>query len=432
MKKIYVKIKGIHCSNCINKITNALNNINDIKNVEIKKDIACVTYNNNLDIEIIINTLNDLGYETKKEYINTDIKEIDTNIKFKEFIIILLFILLVIFIIKKIFGFNIFNLIPTIDSSITYGMLFLTGVFTSIHCISMCGSINLMATYNDSSKISLKKPLFYNLGRVISYTILGGLVGLLGSVITLNEIARGIIILVCAVVMLLLSLRMLGILKLNFCKFKLKPKIKTNSAFIIGLLNGFMPCGPLQAMQVYALSTSSFFKGALSMFLFSMGTVPLMLSAGVIFNLFKGQKRIIINKIAAILILVLSLSMLNRGLSTLGLNMNFNNYQEYTPSIIYEDYQIITFDLSYDNYQDIIIKKDIPVKMIINVEEKYLTGCNEEIYINEYGIKQKLEVGENIITFTPTKTGTFTYNCWMNMIKNKIKVVDSDDYFKRG
>jgi plastocyanin domain-containing protein len=124
--------------------------------------------------------------------------------------------------------------------------------------------------------------------------------------------------------------------------------------------------------------------------------------------------------------------MLNRGLSTLGLNMNFNNYQEYTSSIIYEDYQIITFDLSYDNYQDIIIKKDIPVKMIINVDEKYLTGCNEEIYINEYGIKKKLEVGENIITFTPTKTGTFTYNCWMNMIKNKIKVVDSDDYFKRG
>jgi sulfite exporter TauE/SafE len=296
----------------------------------------------------------------------------------------------------------------------------------------MCGSINLMATYNDSFKISLKKPLFYNLGRVISYTILGGLVGLLGSVITLNEVARGIIILVCALVMLLLSLRMLGIFKLNFRKFKLKPKIKTNSAFIIGLLNGFMPCGPLQAMQVYALSTSSFFKGALSMFLFSMGTVPLMLSAGVIFNLFKGKKRIIINKIAAILILVLSLSMLNRGLSTLGLNMSFNNYQEYTPAVIYEDYQIITFDLSYDNYQDIIIKKDIPVKMIINVDEKYLTGCNEEIYINEYGIKQKLKVGENIITFTPTKTGTFTYNCWMNMIKNKIKVVDSDDYFKRG
>ena len=63
--------------------------------------------------------------------------------------------------------------------------------------------------------------------------------------------------------------------------------------------------------------------------------------------------------------------------------------------------------------------------MIINVSEKYLTWCNNEIIINEYGIKQELEVGENIIEFTPTKKGNITYTCWMNMIKNTIKVVDN-------
>jgi sulfite exporter TauE/SafE/copper chaperone CopZ len=425
MKKIYVKIKGIHCSNCIDKISNELNKINNIKNVIIKKDIACISYINNIDYNEIINTINDLGYETKKEYISNDIKEIDTNINFKEFIIIFLIILFIIFSLRMILGFNIFNLIPTIDSSITYGMLFVTGLFTSIHCISMCGSINLMATYNDSSKISLKKPLLYNLGRVISYTILGGLVGLLGSVISLNEIGRGIIILVCAIIMILLSLRMLGILKINFCKFKFNHHLKSNSSFIIGLLNGFMPCGPLQAMQVYALSTSSFYKGALSMFMFSIGTVPLMLFTGVLVNLFKGRKRIMVNKIAGVLILVLSVSMLFRGLSTLGLNLSTNIDSEYLISEVYEDYQKVSFSLSYDSYQDIIVVKDIPVKMIINVDKKYLTGCNEEIYLDEFGIRKKLEVGENIIEFTPKESGIFTYNCSMNMIKNKIKVVDA-------
>lgn len=48
----------------------------------------------------------------------------------------------------KLFGFNIFNAIPTIDSNITYGMLFLIGVLTSIHCISMCGAINLLVCYS--------------------------------------------------------------------------------------------------------------------------------------------------------------------------------------------------------------------------------------------------------------------------------------------
>jgi plastocyanin domain-containing protein len=116
---------------------------------------------------------------------------------------------------------------------------------------------------------------------------------------------------------------------------------------------------------------------------------------------------------------------------TLGVNdISYNT--SYTSATIYDDYQTVTIDLSYDSYGDVILLKDVPVRMIINVDKKYLTGCNEEVYINEYDIKQKLEVGENIIEFTPTETGEFTYNCWMNMIKNKIKVIDNENYFKRG
>lgn len=51
-------------------------------------------------------------------------------------------------------------------------------------------------------------------------------------------------------------------------------------------------------------------------------------------------------------------------------------------------------------------------------------------YISYFGIKEKLEVRDNVIEFTPTKVGVFTYTCWMNMIKNNIKVVDDKNYFK--
>lgn len=119
--------------------------------------------------------------------------------------------------------------------------------------------------------------------------------------------------------------------------------------------------------------------------------------------------------------------MLNRGLLSLNIDVLkiFNNYDNFIVATIKNGYQVIEIDLSYDNYENIIVKKDIPVKMIINVSEKYLTGCNNEIIINEYGIKKELEVGENIIEFTPTKKGNITYTCWMNMIKNTIKVVDN-------
>ena len=78
----------------------------------------------------------------------------------------------------------------------------------------------------------------------------------------------------------------------------------------------------------------------------------------------------------------------------------------------------------------IILQKDIPVKMVIHVDKKYLTGCNNEIIINEFNIKQELKEGDNIIEFTPKEEATITYTCWMNMIKNTIKVIDDKDYFK--
>ena len=124
--------------------------------------------------------------------------------------------------------------------------------------------------------------------------------------------------------------------------------------------------------------------------------------------------------------------MLLRGLSTLGINYNilFNDYGNYTASTIYKDYQEVKINLSYGSYDDIIVQKGKKVKLIINVPKKYLTGCNNVVMINDFNIKKKLEVGENIIEFTPNKVGTYSMNCWMNMITNNIKVIDNEKYFE--
>ena len=429
MKRIYIKIDGIHCVNCENTIKYALLSDKKIKRVSFDGFIAIVTCENNTKENDLIKVINDLGYYTNKDNISDDINDLKNNIKLKEFVIILVSIIFICFLLYKVFGYNIFNMIPTIDSNVTYGMLFITGLLTSIHCISMCGSINLVATVNNDNKRSIKRPLLYNIGRIISYTIIGGLVGLVGKIISFNNIVNGIIIILASIVMLLMSLTMLNVIKVRF-KF-IKYKVSNRNPFIIGLLNGLMPCGPLQAMQIYALSTGSVLKGALSMLLFGLGTVPLMLITGVIFSSMKGKTKILINKIASVLILMLSIVMFNRGLLSLDIDiLKNNNYGDYVKTTIKGDYQEIDFDLEYDNYKDIIVQKDIPVKIIINASKDKLTGCNNEIIINEYGIKKKLEVGENIIEFTPKDTKTISYTCWMNMIKNNIKVIDDIDYFE--
>ncbi len=430
MPKIYVKIDGMHCSHCESVIKNNLLSINNIKDVSFYNYIACITYSGYLSKKRIIETINDSGYITSNEYISNDINDLKDNIKLYEFVLISLCIVILFLILYKIFGYNIFNVIPEIDSSVSYSMLFVIGLLTSIHCISMCGAINLMSAVG--GKNSIKRPLLYNVGRVLSYTIIGGVVGLLGGVIYFNDTISGVIILISAIIMFLMALNMLGILKIKSVHFKYK--LRNKNPFIIGLCNGLMPCGPLQAMQVYALSTGSFISGAFSMFMFGIGTVPLMFFTGFLVNILNSKWKVIINKIASVLILLLSFIMISRGVSTLGFNINsiFNNYGDYTASVIKDGYQEVNIDLSYSSYDDIIVQKGIKVKLIINVSKEHLTGCNNEVVISEYSIKKHLNVGKNIIWFMPNKTGEFTMNCWMNMINNTIKVIDDKRYFKEA
>lgn len=215
MKKIYVKIDGIHCDHCRIKIKNELLKNKNIKNVDIDKDIAHISYNGKLEHKDIIKIILNIDYITKEEYISDDLNTLNTNIKLNEFIIILVCIILIAILVNKVFKINIFNMIPTIDSSITYGMLVIIGMLTSIHCISMCGAINLIAVVNNNGKRNLKKTILYNTGRVISYSIIGGIAGFIGSVFSIGDTVTGIIILLASILMFVMALNMLGIINLK-------------------------------------------------------------------------------------------------------------------------------------------------------------------------------------------------------------------------
>lgn len=432
MKKIYVKIEGMTCDHCKIKITKSLEKIDNIKNITFDGHIAEIQYSKNINKNKIVSYITGADYYTNLKMISDDKKKLKRNISVGELFKIIGVLVLISILLNNLFGVNIFNMIPVIDSKTTYAMLFVTGLLTSIHCISMCGAINLAAC--SSITKNFKKPILYNLGRLTSYTLLGGIIGLFGSVFQINVYVQGIIIMVAAIFMFLMALNMMGMI--NF-SVKLKtPKVfsglRTKGPYMVGLLNGLMPCGPLQSMQVYALSTGSFIYGALSMFLFCLGTIPLMLFVGMVSNFMNNDHRKKLNKISTVLILILSLVMLNRGLLGMGVdisNIFKPNYDNYLKSEIIDDYQVIEFDLSYSGYEDIVIQKGVPVKIIINASSTSLTGCNNAIRINAFDITKDLNVGENIIEFTADKAGTYTYTCWMGMLKNNIVVVDDITLF---
>jgi sulfite exporter TauE/SafE len=364
----------------------------------------------------------------------------------------ILVILLAGFMLARHFGLlNILNLFPTAETNMGYGMLFVIGLLTSVHCVAMCGGINLSQCIPQAAKTdeggskaaALRPSLLYNLGRVISYTIIGLLVGALGSVITFSSTVQGALKLIAGLFMVFMGLNMLGLFP-SLRKFTPRmpkafarkidaQKAKSNSPFIIGLLNGLMPCGPLQAMQIYALSTGSAAKGALSMLLFSLGTVPLMFGLGALSSVLSKKFTHKVMLVGSVLVVVLGFSMFSQGWSLSGLSLKnllpsvpsqaANKNPGDTGAILQDGFQIVHSTLSSGNYPAITVQAGIPVRWIIDAPEGSINGCNNKLLISAYHIQHQFKTGENIIEFTPEKIGTIPYSCWMGMIRSSITVV---------
>ena len=212
---LYARIDGICCENCIGIITHALMELNGVDHVDITGNIAEITGPCLPDESLIVEAVRRAGYETSEAAISTRRKDVTSHIRWYEFAGIAAGIVLFALLVKQIFGYNIFNAIPVIDDTMTSGMLFVTGLLTGIHCMGMCGAIGLVASTEMGGERSLKRPLLYNAGRVLSYTVIGAAVGALGSVLSISPAVRACIILVAAALMLVMALSMLGLFRIR-------------------------------------------------------------------------------------------------------------------------------------------------------------------------------------------------------------------------
>lgn len=337
-----------------------------------------------------------------------------------------------------------FSFIPEITDNMSYAMLFLAGLLTSLHCVAMCGGINLsqcLPSVPDQKTSAIQPSLLYNGGRVISYTIIGGIVGGLGSVLTLSGSGKGIISLLAGGFMVIMGINLLGLFP-GLRRFALimpaglrrvlLGKNKDKGPLVVGLLNGLMPCGPLQAMQIYALGTGSALSGALSMFFFSLGTVPLMFLLGSLSTQLSKTFKKRLTQMGAIVVIVLGVIMAERGFALSGISQNIsqNSSDLALKAVIEGDHQVVTGNLSVNAYPDLVVQKGIPVTFHLIATEDQLNGCNGSLEINPFGVVQDLKPGDNLMTFVPNEVGTFNYNCWMGMINANITVVEDLDAIK--
>nr|WP_312576198.1 sulfite exporter TauE/SafE family protein [Sedimentibacter sp.] len=438
IKKDRIKVYEMTCNSCENRVERAIKNLDGIISIKVSYSgqFADVEYDDELcSLEKIKTAINDAGYSTK-------------NSKDYKFMGIIIIVAAILYLGLKTSGFDMESKL----NNASYLVLFMVGVLTSIHCVGMCGGIMLSQSISKESKNkfeSILPALLYNVGRVVSYTILGGIVGAIGSVFSLSITAKATMQIIAGAFMIMMGFNMAGF-KI-FRKFQIKlphavcnVKNKSGSPFIVGILNGLMPCGPLQTMQIFALGTGSALKGSLSMFAFSVGTVPLMLTFGALSGLLsKGYTKKIL-KLSGVLIIVLGVIMGNRGLAIAGINLNpmtalalsnenvlgsdinYSSNPNVGKATIQDGVQIINMTANNNGYTPnaFYVQKGIPVKWIIDGKE--LNTCNNAIIARSLNLEFKIKSGENLIEFTPGDKD-INFSCWMGMISGVIKVVDKLD-----
>ena len=212
-----------------------------------------------------------------------------------------------------------------LGNSAGFGAAFLLGLMTSPHCLGMCGGILLgNCAQNRSPALA---SLAYNVGRILSYTAIGGIFGALGTVIDYSMSVKSMVFTMAGLVVVLIGLNLWGLLpglgaliasQPSFCQLPTQTqKCFAGRPLLIGLLTGLMPCASLYAMWLHAVSGGSAVYGAETMLAFALGTAPLLFLFGALGALIPKKWNKYFLKASAVLVTAMGLKMLITGLRML-------------------------------------------------------------------------------------------------------------------
>lgn len=329
-----------------------------------------------------------------------------------------------------------------VTENMSYGLVFLIGLVAAMStCLAVAGGLLLavVGKYNENNQnltaVQKFRPhLFFNAGRIISYTVLGGAIGSLGSVLTLSPQVTGTITIIASILMIIIGLQLLNVFPwLNKIQVKMpkfiahkvygaseQKEFKNRNAFLFGAATFFLPCGFTQALQLYVLGTGSWLTGALTMLAFSLGTLPALVTIGAFTSFTKGTAQKYFTIFSALLVVALGIFNLAPGWNLTGASIGLpdggNTVPDENDFNIVDGKQIISLKVDgFDYYPDTFtLKKGVPVEW--RIDGSKAQGCAQIISVPRLGITEQLPRNQiKTISFTPTETGKIKFSCGMGM-----------------
>ena len=330
----------------------------------------------------------------------------------------------------------------------TFALALLTGLTTGgFSCLAVQGGL-LSTTLTNQSRVNVKKAVgIFLLAKLFAYTILGAGLGLLGDALTINPKFQGFMQIIAGLFMLATAGRLLNLhpifryIVIQPPKFLLKKlrNVSRDASFFaplsLGALTVFIPCGVTQAMMVLAISTGNAVSGGLTMFFFTLGTSPVFVILGIAALTLLSKKPI--NYLAAGLIAVLGVLSINSGQILRGSIHTFQNYYKVITNsnrlyakegllanINGDGVQEVTVDVNNYGYSTstLVLKANVPVRLKLKTDN--VASCSRAFTIPSLNLTKILpKSGEEILEFTPQKTGRLAFNYSMGVHGGEFQII---------
>lgn len=283
--------------------------------------------------------------------------------------------------------------------------------------------------------------------RLIAYTLLGFLLGTFGGAINIGGRVQTFMQLVAGIYMVIVALNLLNIHPIfryaiiqppRFLTKLVRNQSKSKDVFaptFLGAMTVFIPCGTTIAMEALAISSASGVSGALIMFVFILGTIPLFFGIGFLTSILGDAFKTKFFKLAAILVIFLGITSVNGALVAFGSPISFNSFNKVFDNLFTQkesgsnenfatnqNPQItVTSSGYYPNH--LRVKKGTPVTITLIGKDAY--SCASAFRIPSLGLEINLKSANDVqkITFTPIKTGEIPFSCSMGMYTGIIEVL---------
>ncbi len=380
--------------------------MNGVKSVSVSYQSGIVHLKSDfkVDVKHVDALLSSLGYGIKKE--GFDIKQ--------GLILIGGLVLFISF--QFLYGRLSFQLDP---SQISLSLVVIYGLISSLHCVSMCGGLALSANLGLNHDAIKHHIVQYQGGRIVSYTLTGLVLGYLGSWFEFSLSSQNSLKLLIGLWMVLLAIQSFGFIQLPKFKFKFK---NASNSLVIGLLNGLMPCGALQSIQLLALGSGNPLQGALMMFVFAITTAPALFGMQW-FGLRLGKvNHKLVRVLSSFVILWMGLNMITQYPSISNTIQSLFTNRDQAPIVDGVQRVVLTIQegryvLDYNT-----IQKGIPVEL--SFDHTQFLGCANPIILS-FLDNQSVDVLKDPtpIFFTIEDEKTLRIHCWMDMDTINLYVV---------